>query len=373
MIDALILENFKGFGRQEIKFSAITLLSGLNGSGKSTVIQALLLLRQSFQQRFLPDSGLLLNGPLVEIGTAQDALYDAAETETIGFGVRLRSGVEASWSFAFDRSADVMGISNTKTDNGIYESALFSKHFQYLSAERIGPRAAFTMADYVVKRERQLGNRGEYTAHFLAAYGKEALTIPALRHPDASSSQLLHQTEAWLRTVSPGVRLYVTPFIGIDTVQLEYSFLTGDDESNRYRPTNVGFGLTYTLPVIVAILAAEPGSLLLIENPEAHLHGSGQRVLAELAALAAENGVQVVLETHSDHVLNGIRVAVHSNRVKREAVVVHFFERRRVDSGVGHAVVTPTIDENGRIRGAPSGFFDEWDRSLDELIAPKKT
>jgi predicted ATPase len=169
------------------------------------------------------------------------------------------------------------------------------------------------------------------------------------------------------------VRLYVTPFIGIDTVQLEYSFLTGDDESNRYRPTNVGFGLTYTLPVIVAILAAEPGSLLLIENPEAHLHGSGQRVLAELAALAAENGVQVVLETHSDHVLNGIRVAVHSNRVKREAVVVHFFERRRVDSGVGHAVVTPTIDENGRIRGAPSGFFDEWDRSLDELIAPKKT
>jgi len=372
MITSLEIENFKGFGKQEITFGGITLLSGLNGSGKSTVIQSLLLLRQSFQQRYLPDQGLSLNGPLVEIGTAQDALYDAAENEKIGFKVRLLSGIEGSWSFVFDRTADVMGIASTNNDRAIYDSELFLEGFQYLSAERIGPRAAFTMADYVVKRQHQLGTRGEYTAHFLSAYGKEQLAIPALVKPEASSSELLHQTEAWLQSVSPGVRLYVTPFQGIDTVQLEYSFITGDDESNRYRPTNVGFGLTYTLPVVVAILAARPGSLVLIENPEAHLHGKGQRVLAELAALAAEQGVQVVLETHSDHVLNGIRVAVHTGKVKRETVTVHFFERRRVDSGSGHAVVTPTIDDNGRIRGAPSGFFDEWDRSLDELIALKK-
>jgi predicted ATPase len=372
MITSIEIQNFKGFGELKIPFGAITLLSGMNGSGKSTVIQSLLLLRQSYEQRFLPDRGLLLNGPLVEIGTAKDALYDAAETETIRFGVRLRSGMEASWSFVFDPSADVMGIAYGDNDRDIYDSELFLESFQYLSAERIGPRAAFTMADYVVNRQRQLGTRGEYTAHFLATYGKTRIAIPALMHPDASSPELLHQTEAWLRSVSPGVRLYVTPFQGIDTVQLEYSFITGDDESNRYRPTNVGFGLTYTLPVVVAILAAKPGSLLVFENPEAHLHGKGQRVLAELAALAAESGVQVILETHSDHVLNGIRVAVHSGRVRRETVMVHFFERRRADSGAGHAVVTPTIDDDGRIRGAPSGFFDEWDRSLDELIAPKK-
>src|SRR5205814_490223 len=157
-------------------------------------------------------------------------------------------------------TADVMGIESVKNENDIYNSELFLEGFQYLSAERIGPRAAFTMADYVVKRQHQLGSRGEYTAHFLAAYGKDVLAIPALSHPDGSSSELLHQTEAWLQSVSPGVRLYVTPFQGIDTVQLQYSFITGDDESNRYRPTNVGFGLTYTLPVVVAILAAKPGS-----------------------------------------------------------------------------------------------------------------
>lgn len=372
MITSLEIKNFKGFGQQEVSFGRMTVLSGLNGSGKSTVIQCLLLLRQSYEQRFLPDRGLLLNGPLVEIGTAQDALYDAAESEIICFKLCLHSGVEASWSFVFDPSADVMGIESTKITNDIYGSELFLDGFQYLSAERIGPRAAFTMADYAVKRQRQLGTRGEYTAHFLAAYGKDPLAIPALAHPIASSMNLLHQTEAWLQSVSPGVRLYVTPFQGIDTVQLEYSFISGDDESNRYRPTNVGFGLTYTLPVVVSILAAKPGSLLLIENPEAHLHGKGQRVIAELAALAAEHGVQIVLETHSDHVLNGIRLAVYTGKVKRENVIVHFFERRRTSSGMGHSVVSPTIDENGRIRGAPTGFFDEWDRSLDELIAPKR-
>ena len=220
MITSLEIQNFKGFGKQEIRFGGITLLSGLNGSGKSTIIQSLLLLRQSYEQRFLPERGLLLNGPLVEIGTAQDALYDAAETETIRFNVQFLSGIEASWSFVFDRSADVMGIASDNNDKGIYDSELFLEGFQYLSAERIGPRAAFTMADYVVKRQRQLGTRGEYTAHFLAAYGKDPLAIPALIHPDASSSELLHQTEAWLQSVSPGVRLYVTPFQGIDTVQL---------------------------------------------------------------------------------------------------------------------------------------------------------
>ena len=97
--------------------------------------------------------------------------------------------------------------------------------------------------------------------------------------------------------------------------------------SNKYRATNVGFGLSYVFPVIVAALAARAGDLLIIENPEAHIHPKGQMRLGQLLSLAAASGVQVVIETHSDHVLNGIRLAVHERKISHEIVRLHFFER----------------------------------------------
>ena len=76
MIQSVHLFNYKCFANQNTAFNALTLLSGLNGTGKSSVIQALLLLRQSYQQTLLPGKGLALNGDLVNVGTAQDALFE---------------------------------------------------------------------------------------------------------------------------------------------------------------------------------------------------------------------------------------------------------------------------------------------------------
>src|SRR5438046_1441121 len=86
--------------------------------------------------------------------------------------------------------------------------------------------------------------------------------------------------------------------------------------SSEYRPTNVGFGITYALPIVVSILSARPGSLVIIENPEAHLHPRGQVRMGELLSLASTAGIQVLIETHSDHVLNGIRLAVRAKKAK---------------------------------------------------------
>ena len=151
-------------------------------------------------------------------------------------------------------------------------------------------------------------------------------------------------------------------------MSLQYSFVKGNQVSNRYRATNVGFGITYVLPIIVAVLSSAPGSLLLIENPEAHLHPRGQARMGELLALAASCGIQVVIETHSDHVLNGIRLSVHGGNLSPEMVQLHFFQRRQQD---GQSLVTsPRIDRNGRIDQWPDGFFDEWDKSLETLLMP---
>jgi len=92
MIRSLSLKNFKPFESELLEFRALTLFSGLNSTGKSSVLQSLLLLRQSYQQSLLPGIGLALNGDLVCIGTAQDALFEDAKENSIGFELVWENG-----------------------------------------------------------------------------------------------------------------------------------------------------------------------------------------------------------------------------------------------------------------------------------------
>lgn len=377
IIGAVGLQNYKCFEKQTLKFSPFTLLSGLNGTGKSSVLQSLLLLRQSYQQNLLRTTGLALNGDLVHIGTAKDALFEGAKEDVIGFDLTLSDGVtKGKWRFNYDREADVLALVPNDPDvkdaifspNAIYNSSLFGHNFHYLQAERLGPRRFFETSDFLVRQRKQLGSAGEYTAQFLEIFGKESIQSSILGHQEAASNTLQDQVEAWLGEISPGTRISLTPNLGTDTVSLQYSFVTGKQVSNKYRATNVGFGITYALPIIVAVLSSVPGSLLLIENPEAHLHPRGQVRIGELLALAASCGMQVVIETHSDHVLNGIRLSVHRGELSPDMVQLHFFQRDQQD---GQSVVSsPHIDRNGRIDQWPDGFFDEWDKSLETLLLP---
>ncbi|NOT61145.1 MAG: DUF3696 domain-containing protein [Acidobacteria bacterium] len=370
MISSLRLQNFKCFADQSITLSPLTLLSGLNGTGKSSSLQSLLLLRQSYQQGVLPSQGLALNGDFVRIGTAQDALFEGALKSEICFELNWQSGEEATWKFAYNMESDVIKLTSTSGTEGVFRENLFTDNFHYLQAERIGPRVSFEMSDYLVREHFQLGTRGEYTAHFLSTFGNNQMSNQALAHPSATSRQLRSQVEAWLSEISPGTRLSLESHVGMDVVSLRFSFALGKVESIPYRSTNVGFGITYTLPILTALLSAPQGQLILLENPEAHLHPKGQARIGELIALAAAGGVQILLETHSDHVLNGIRLAVHSGKINPEEVSLHYFKKIEKDGQVQSEVISPKIDRNGRIDKWPDGFFDEWDKSLDALLVP---
>ncbi len=291
MICQLRLQNFKRFEDQSLELRALTLLSGLNGMGKSSVLQSLLLLRQSHQQRLLESTGLALNGDLVRVGTARNALFEDAKDDKIGFVLTFGNGNEATWQFGYDPEADILGLASPAVSTETYQTSLFGDHFQYLQAERLGPRTSFAMSDFQVRQHRQLGTMGEYTAHFLSIFRDSEIPNSALSHPHAKSLNLLSQVEAWLGEISPGTRIRIIDSPGMDLVSLQYSF----GLSKEYRATNVGFGITYTLPVITAILSAKLGALLLIENPEAHLHPKGQALMGNLLAKAAAEGVQIIL------------------------------------------------------------------------------
>ena len=379
MITSLHLLNFKPFANQLLEFRKLTLFSGLNSTGKSSVMQSLLLLRQSYQQGLLPEKGLALNGDFVNIGTAQDALFEGAKEDLIGFDIVWENNNKATWRFKYDREVDVLNIDSEPVSSEVYKSNLFGNNFHYLQAERLGSRPFNEMSDYQVQQLGQLGIKGEYAAHFLAINGRAAIPNSNLSHPDViklkrqnleqtpnKSMDLIDQVEAWMGEISPGTRLKIDAKSDVDLMSFQYSY--GD--SNPYRATNVGFGISYTLPIIVAALASTPGTIILIENPEAHLHPKGQVKMGQLLALAASGGVQVVIETHSDHVLNGIRLAVHGGKLDPKDVQLYYFQRQNQEGQAVTDVVSPKIDRNGRIDRWPDGFFDEWDNSLEILLEP---
>jgi predicted ATPase len=126
-----------------------------------------------------------------------------------------------------------------------------------------------------------------------------------------------------------------------------------------------------SLPVIVSILASEEGDLILIENPEAHIHPYGQAKLAELICLAANAGVQLIVETHSDHIINGIlvqskRFEKEAKGINRENVKIYHFDRNDETQSTNWEEIE--IDFNGRTKNRPQGFFDQTGKDLRKLI-----
>jgi predicted ATPase len=373
MLKAVVVQNFKCFELATVPFRPLTLFSGLNSMGKSTVIQSLLLLRQSYSNQLLHKGRLSLNGELVRIGTGADALYEWADVDELGFALDFDDAGKAEFRFQYEEPADVLRLVSSLPRADFFRGNLFADGFRYLNAERVGPRSSYGMSDFAVRSLKQIGMQGEHTAHFLVEYGARLTTREQLRHPGVETASFLANVEAWLQEISPGAKLQITPYTGTDQVELRVlTSMKGQVSSKAYRSTNVGFGLAYVLPVITALLSADPGSLVIIENPEAHLHPRGQVQMGELMARASSAGVQVITETHSDHVLNGIRLAVHSGRITPDRVRLLYFGREANASGITAKIFQPEIDADGRIDDWPEGFFDEFERSLEQLFVSRE-
>jgi predicted ATPase len=367
MIQSIELTNFKCFERQEVVLRPLTLLAGLNSSGKSTIIQALLLLRQSFLESLLPNTGLALNGKLAQLGTAKDVLFEEADVDEIGFELKDDAPASLKLRLAYREESDVLALSGIEPTGEVWKTSLFRDEFQYLRAERIGPRTSFGMSDYEVRHHRQIGSSGEFAAHYLSLFGSDTVESPLLRHPAATANSLQSQVEAWMTEISPGVRISVKRYSEMYLMTFGVTYSLGHQvASSEYRPTNVGFGITYALPIVVAVLSARPGSLVIIENPEAHLHPRGQVKMGELLCQASAAGIQILIETHSDHVLNGIRLTVHGRKATPANVAL--YHSRWAPGGKSPSLTLLALDENGRLPEWPEGFFDEMERSLDRLL-----
>ena len=369
MLKRIQIKNFKALKNADLDLARLNLLAGLNGMGKSSLIQMLLLLKQSNSR--LDQGTLNLNSrDFVALGKGRDVFYQYSDDQYISFRIENENGIACQWNFEYQADREILLSEEKYNFTDLAKNfTLFTENFQYLNAERIGPQHSYVSSSTHIETLKQIGSKGEYAVHYLNVFGTgERIESEILHHPAARSKTILHEVDAWLGEISPGTKLNTTEVPGTEMVLLDIQFETKLDFTNRFRPVNVGFGISFVLPVILALLLSKKDRLIIIENPEAHLHPRGQAELGKLIALAARAGAQLIVETHSDHILNGIRVAVKNNVIPKEDARIYFFDRKTTDFEQ-YSFVTPIkIDQNGELSEYPTNFLDEWNNQLLKLI-----
>lgn len=387
-IEKVKINNFKSLKDIDITLSNITLLTGINSCGKSSFIQAILLLKQN--EKAIKDSNtilslkdlmtengmsdkinsvlnkgidtIILDDEYVQLGNYKDTLYEEVSQEDIIISyVSLSNDVYSA--IAYDSTLNLKVKQNKFIADNNFN--IFKESFQYICTDRIAPQITYSLNEVKIKNNL-IGLKGEYTAHYLATNKNKNIFIDALKHPESATKQFLENTSLWLNEISQGIDIASTINPSQKNVSLTYSYIYKDGRTNEYNPLNVGFGITYVLPIIVAILKAKEGDLVIIENPESHLHPAGQSKIAELCAIASANGVQIIIETHSDHFINGIRIATKKGILAPEQSIVYYFRKDKDE--LETKIDEIKIDKNGGIDKYPKGFFDQMDEDLDKLI-----
>ena len=353
VIDKISLKNFKCYSSMEFDLRNLNVLTGINSSGKSTLIQSLLLLRQSYDLNRI-QNGLLLNSNLIDLGTAEDIV----STNLIG----EEPIIEINLSFDGDEMSNKCSVRPLESDFLKTENHplvpeglnLFSNGFNYISSNRIGPQKVYEKSYSMVSNSRSVGIYGELFAHMYQLNKHD-------NNNTILGDTLENDFARWMSEISPGFSIDTYSDSASQTVELSFK-KTGDSKS--YKPVNVGFGLSYIAPVLVSLLMSNEGDLIIVESPEAHLHPKGQRKMGELLARISAKGVQIITETHSDHIVNGVRLAVKKGDISTDSVKFMYFYRDEKE----HKVDYINVKEDGQLSHWPDGFFDEWDNALFELL-----
>ena len=364
MIRLLELDNFKCYRHASIPFRELTILTGINSIGKSTCIQAMLASRQSLNGINSKIQSLRLNGPLVNLGNSNGIFNDNTDDNVIKISITDEIGQNFTIAVPYQKSVYTMALYPEITIP--IDINLFSNDFFYLGANRICPSDAFVINVYD-NSINLIGNKGEYAPWILATSSlMKKKVVQARRFPDANElEQLPQQVENWMSQMGLSIAIHCQEQPALNNVSLNFSFASELGWSRDYRTTEVGFGLTYSLPIFVAGLSIAKGGMLIVENPEAHLHPKAQSLMGQFLAVVAQSGVQVVVETHSDHVLNGIRLAAKHKKIDADKVAIDFFSR---DGDGQPELITPRLKQNGKLDVWPEEFFDEYDKNIMELI-----
>ncbi len=427
MLTQIKLKNFKVF-KEETSFplAKINLLTGINGRGKSSLLQALLLMRQSIEQDE-NTSQLYLNGSCVRLGSFEDvsnvdSVEDVIEIGFSLFNTEKELSIDLNHSFvknltnhsavdlktlhissnhsfwnkqslattksieiyqnsksseipytekwidtdlAFDKNSNLNALHRVFflymkiNEDTFFTSQYFHKfnEIHYVSADRIGPK------DFYLKENLgkfiNVGAKGEMIANVIAHKKEKDELVNDVLYLGEDAKTLEQQIQEWLKEIFGEAKFKIE-----DKGDIIYLYFNTKNDGNWYKPSNVGFGFSYILPIIVSGLIAKEGEILIIENPEAHLHPKAQSKLTEFLSKVASTGVQVFIESHSEHILNGLRIAAINQDIditNEDISVLYFHEKEE-----GYFTQIP-IKPNGDIEVWKEDFFDQTNQDLSKI------
>ena len=340
MINEITLIGFKSFLNRKLNLNQLTVLTGINSSGKSSIIQALLILEKAKRS----ENSILLDGH----GSVE-------EIRNIYHNKEIKLAVKNEFDVVFTTDIAV-GLAYGQTYACTFREEFNFPEIIYISANRFGPKTSVPIYNDSFKRNR-IGANGENLFQFINSF-EEKLLDPRLIHPKSQGETVEYNIAAWLSVISPNV--VFKSFIDKNS-DTSYSMF------NNHRATNVGFGLSYSLSVIASLLIGTliPNSLIIIENPEAHLHPKGQTEIAKLITLCAQVGTQIIIETHSDHLFDGIRIGAKETSGFAKSVQIHWFELNEKHIS---EVASPTLEDDGRLDIWPPGLFDQFEINASKLL-----
>ena len=331
MITKIELKGFKSYVDYTFELKPLTILTGLNSSGKSSVIQAI---------RMMDNMSSRENGGshVWNLGLGSDSELVNPNCKNFQISAWKNHRHEEAW-FSYNSS---------KSRNKLRPMPSCI----YVAADRMGATATIPIYE-----DEALGGRGEYVLRRIDHFRDEQL--PELLRGDAEGTTLNYVLRYWLQKISPGVKF---DYRIEEKADVSYSLY------DNHRSANVGYGLSYSLPVIVALLTStlETGSIVLIENPEAHLHPQGQAEMARLICLCVEAGAQVVVETHSDHLFDGVRIYARESENHFASKVATFW--CQLDDSRNTQVDRCQIQENGRLDHWPEHMFDQFLLDSEKLL-----
>ena len=341
MIKRFRIRNFKCFKDETMDFTNLNILTGKNSSGKTSIIQALLLMFQILDGQI----GNVLNGRYVKLGQYSD-IQNVFSREYVDLDMQLQQE-----SFQFSISENGVKESEKSVGKGKKQDII------YLSANRIGVKNEYERNEQDIER---IGIQGEYAFDYLSRHKMENVCETDFIRKQEYGINLGNQVDYWLEYLT-GYSVRAEEVEGTSIVKVAYKTKTTTKE---FRPCHVGTGVSYLATVIIAALSCTKNSVLIIENPEIHLHPGAQSRFIEFFSFFASKGLQIILETHSDHIINGIRKEIRRGNIALSQVGVYFMKQNEKDTTAIKIDFTP----KGAIVNMQDGFFDQFDEDLDELI-----
>ncbi|MFO0577851.1 MAG: AAA family ATPase [Polyangia bacterium] len=399
-ITRIRVAGFKSIAKeQEIEVRPLTILAGGNSSGKSSMMQPLLLLKQTLEASFDPGPLLLIGGHLKftsndqvlsrinRAGPLQKQFLVGFGNENDYFSVRFQAHSESTFAvnqWTYQRREHALVLEPAMSDSEVlratkeYLKAIEPKLGSPIVAARLTSMRC--LADLRCRQkdgnfiELSLQAKSDTTSiiHLPVVRGSSDRGVPIAAVGDSFVGTFPVYTasilERWQDTkdLSRLTSVYQDlKHLGLTSkvvahrkngAELEVLVARQTDRSPRgprdlVSLVDVGFGVSQVLPVLVALHVAKPGQLVYIEQPENDLHPRAQFALAHVLAAAARRGVRLVLETHSSLLLLGIQTLVAEGELDPALVKLHWFTRSAKDGAT--TVSSADLDESG-------AFGEDW-------------